>query len=123
MIVTGSDDMQILLYVMAVACPFMLLFWQLSKQIANKERTKFIFSADDYENKELFHLLLSKGVKSLIMYSLNCFLVIAMCILLQTPQYYIFAALFVITTGVLWYSNMHYSLERARKLPEEDENQ
>ena len=115
--------MQILLCIIVIAAPFVILLRQIAKQVANKERDTFIFSAKNYENKEAFHQLLSRGIQSLSLYVGNCFLVVTMCFLLQTPKYFIFGGLFVLTTFILWYSNMYYSLERARTQPETEENE
>ena len=123
MIGTGSETMQILLVLIVIASPFMMILFKLAKQIETKEKDTFIFSAKNYENKDAFHVLLSRGIKSLALYLGNCILVVTMCVLLQTPKYFIFAGLFVITTLILWCSNMYYSLERARTLPIEEEEE
>ena len=112
--------MQILLCIVAIGAPFVILLRKIAKEIANKQRDTFIFSAKNYENKELFHALLSRGVKMLSLSLGNCFLIVTMCFLLQNPKFYIFAILFVLTTFILWYSNMYFSLERARTMSIEE---
>ena len=115
--------MQILLCVIVICAPFVIMLRKIAKEIADKERDTFIFSAKNYENKELFHALLSRGIRMLSSTLRNNFLIVTLCFLLQNTKFYIFAGLFVLTTFVLWYSNMYYSLESARTLPESNENE
>lgn len=115
--------MQILLCVIVICAPFVIMLRKIAKEVADKERDTFIFSAKNYENKELFHALLSRGIKTLSLSLGNNFLIVTMCFLLQNVKFYFFAGLFVLTTCILWYSNMYYSLERARTLPETNENE
>ena len=73
---------------------------------------KFIFNEEDYENKEAYAINMTRGIRTLALYLINCTFIFVMSTLANNINYYIFALLFLATTLVLWYVNMFKILER-----------
>lgn len=106
--------MALLLIPFAVVLIFYLFHY--AKQIKNNEKQNFLmFHQENYENKELYSLFLSRGIRLLALYLGNTILVTMLCILSNQTGFYLFALIFFITTISIWYANMIQMLSQAKR--------
>ena len=100
------------------ACAFFVitfLFITARKYSKRDFSTKFFFKEEDYEDKEIYALYMSKGIRTLAVYLMNCTFIFIMSTLANTLNYYMFALLFLATTLVSWYVMLFKQLERYQK--------